>query len=61
MKIRNNIKSNKDLKMNMKQKVEKMNLKWEVIGLANSINKNYHNWLSCVTEKSEYSKESDNF
>ena len=50
MKIRNNIKSNKDLKMNMKQKVEKMNLNWEAIGLANSINKNYHNWLSCVTD-----------
>ena len=61
MKIRNNIKSNKDLKMNMKQKVEKMNLNWEVIGLSNSINKNYHSWLSCVTDKKDYCTESDKF
>ena len=61
MKIRNNIKSNKDLKMNMKQKVEKMNLNWEVIGLSNSINKNYHSWLSCVTDKKDYCVESDLF
>ena len=61
MKIRNNIKSNKDLKMNMKQKVEKMSLNWEVIGLSNSINKNYHSWLSCVTDKKDYCIESDLF
>jgi hypothetical protein len=61
MKIRNNIESNKDLKMNMKQKVEKMNLKWEVVALGNSINKNYHNWLSCVTDKKDYCTESDKF
>ena len=63
MKIRNNIKSNKDLKVkkvNLNAIVES-NIKWEVVGLSNSLNQNYHNWLSCVTEKSEYSKESDNF
>ena len=47
--------------MNMKQKVEKMNLNWEVIGLANAINKNYHGWLSCVTDNKEYCVESDKF
>ena len=47
--------------MNMKQKVEKMNLNWEAIGLSNSINKNYHNWLQCVTDKKDYCTESDKF
>ena len=36
-------------------------LKWEVIGLSNELNKNYHNWLECVTKTSEYVKESDLF
>ena len=39
----------------------KMKLKWEVIGLSNELNKNYHNWLECVTKTSEYVKESDLF
>jgi len=39
MKIRNKDKSNKDLKMN------KMKLNYEVMNLANDINKNYHGWL----------------
>jgi len=59
--MRNKDKSNKDLKMNMKQKVKKMNLKWEVIGLSNAINKNYHSWLSCVCDNKEYTIESDKF
>ena len=61
MKIRNKVNLNKDLKMNMKNKVEKMNLKWEVIGLSNAINKNYHGWLGCVTDTKEYCIESRNF
>jgi len=64
MKIKNNIKSNKDLKVNRPKTLKnlvKMKLKWEVIGLSNSINKNYHNWLGCVTTTSEYVKESDLF
>jgi len=36
-------------------------LKWEVIGLSNELNKNYHNWLECVTKTSEYVKESNLF
>ena len=60
MKIRNNIKSNKDLKMKIKNLVQKQ-LKWEVVGLANAVNKNYHGWLSCVTDKKEYCVESDKF
>ncbi len=36
-------------------------LKWEVIGLSNELNKNYHNWLECVTKTSEYVTESDLF
>ena len=47
--------------MKIKDKVKKMDLKWEVIGLANAINKNYHSWLSCVTDKNEYCVESDKF
>ena len=38
-----------------------MQLKWEVVGLANSVNKNYHSWLECVTTTSEYIKKSDLF
>tara|TARA_B100000959_G_C14445531_1_gene404565 strand:- start:54 stop:533 length:480 start_codon:yes stop_codon:yes gene_type:complete len=55
MKIRNKDKSKKDLKMN------KMKLNYEVMNLANDINKNYHSWLSCVTLTSEYKKESRDF
>ena len=54
MKIRNNIKTKKDLKMNRSKIIKNLvskKLDWEAIGLANSINKNYHNWLSCVTDK----------
>ena len=47
-------------KVNLNKIVES-NIKWEAVGLSNSLNQNYHNWLDCVTEKSEYSKESDNF
>ena len=36
-------------------------LNWEAIGLSNSINKNYHNWLQCVTDKKDYVIESDKF
>ena len=39
----------------------KMKLKWEVIGLSNELNKNYHNWLDCVTDTKDYKIESDNF
>jgi len=46
--------------MKIKNLVQKQ-LKWEVVGLANAINKNYHGWLSCVTDKKEYCVESDNF
>ena len=46
--------------MKIKNLVQKQ-LKWEVVGLSNSINKNYHNWLSCVTDKKEYCVESDKF
>ena len=64
MKIKNNIKSNKDLKVNRPKTLKnlvKMKLKWEVIGLSNSINQNYHNWLDCVTDVKDYKTESDNF
>ena len=64
MKIRNNIKTKKDLKMNRSKTIKslvKMKLKWEVIGLSNSINQNYHNWLDCVTDVKDYKTESDNF
>jgi len=63
MKIRNNIKSNKDLKVkkvNLNAIVES-NIKWEAVGLANSLNQNYHNWLECVTDKKDYCIESDKF
>ena len=46
--------------MKIKNLVQKQ-LKWEVVGLANAINKNYHGWLSCVTDKKEYCVESDKF
>ena len=46
--------------MKIKNLVQKQ-LKWEVVGLANAINKNYHGWLSCVTDKNEYCVESDKF
>ena len=36
-------------------------LNWEAIGLSNSLNKNYHNWLQCVTDKKDYVIESDKF
>ena len=42
-------------------KIVASNIKWEVVGLANSLNQNYHNWLECVTKTSEYVKESDIF
>ena len=43
--------------MKIKNLVQKQ-LKWEVIGLSNAINKNYHGWLSCVTDNKEYCVES---
>ncbi len=46
---------------NLVQKENKAKLKWEVIGLSNAINKNYHGWLSCVTDNKEYCVESDKF
>ena len=46
--------------MKIKNLVQKQ-LKWEVVGLANAVNKNYHSWLSCVTDKKEYCVESDKF
>ena len=46
--------------MKIKNLVQKQ-LKWEVVGLANAINKIYHGWLSCVTDKKEYCVESDKF
>ena len=46
--------------MKIKNLVQKQ-LKWEVVGLANAVNKNYHGWLSCVTDKKEYCVESDKF
>ena len=61
MKIRNKDKSKKDLKMNIKDKVKKMDLKWEVIGLSNELNKNYHNWLICVSSNKEYLEYSRDF
>jgi len=41
--------------------MNKMKLNYEVMNLANDINKNYHGWLSCVTLTSEYKKESRDF
>jgi len=63
MKIRNNIKSNKDLKVKKVNlnKIVESNIKWEAVGLANSLNQNYHNWLDCVTDTKDYNIESDKF
>ena len=63
MKIRNNIKSNKDLKVKKVNlnKIVESNIKWEAVGLSNSLNQNYHNWLECVTDKKDYCIESDKF
>jgi hypothetical protein len=46
---------------NLVEKKNKAQLKWEVVGLANNLNKNYHSWLSCVTENKEYCIESRDF
>ena len=64
MKMRNKDKSNKDFQMNIKElkkDIKKTDLKWEVVALNNSINKNYYSWLSCVTDKKEYCIESRDF
>lgn len=63
MKIRNNIKSNKDLRMKKVNlnKIVASNIKWEAVGLANSLNQNYHSWLDCVTDTKDYCIESRDF
>ena len=63
MKIRNNIKSNKDLRMKKVNlnKIVASNIKWEAVGLANLLNQNYHSWLDCVTDTKDYCIESRDF